>query len=190
MIGRCRGFHPLARLVHIELHPIEPGSRSFGNSMSALSISSTSSTGCTSLSNASHKRPSRCSSRCRAPSHRRAASQRRRETASYSYKPCCAFVVDLMCQRYSVLPSEAVRLLRRAASCPVPGSPFTSSGRPSVTAAFTAIIKVFRRDVIFRTGKARGHRKLRRAVQQRRAGSRRDPRTRKPTKRRRSPARI
>ena len=28
-----------------------------------------------------------------------AAESRSRDTASYSYRPCCALVVDLMCQR-------------------------------------------------------------------------------------------
>ena len=32
---------------------------------------------------------------------------RSRDTASYSYRPCCALVVDLMCQRYSGRCSDA-----------------------------------------------------------------------------------
>src|SRR6516164_7394569 len=65
---------------------------------------------------------------------------RNRETASYSYRPCCALLVDLMCHSYSGRASA------RAISCascvlPVPGSPLMSSGRASVMAAFTAIIR-------------------------------------------------
>ena len=65
---------------------------------------------------------------------------RRRETASYSYSPCCALLVDLMCHSYS---GRSSALAISAASCvlPVPGSPLMSSGLPSVTAAFTAIIR-------------------------------------------------
>ncbi len=65
---------------------------------------------------------------------------RRRDTASYSYRPCWALVVDLMCQRYSGLPSAAA-ISSASWVLPVPGSPFTSSGRASVTAALTAIIR-------------------------------------------------
>src|ERR1700712_392124 len=62
---------------------------------------------------------------------------RKRDTASYSYSPCCALVVDLTCHSISGRPSAP------ATSCastvlPVPGSPFTNNGRSSVTAAFTA----------------------------------------------------
>ena len=65
---------------------------------------------------------------------------RRRETASYSYRPCCALLVDLMCHSYSGRPSA--RAISWA-SCvlPVPGSPLMSSGRASVIAALTAIIR-------------------------------------------------
>src|SRR4029077_15214326 len=64
---------------------------------------------------------------------------RKRETASYSYRPCCALLVDLMCHSYSG------RSRARAISCascvlPVPGSPLISSGRARTMAAFTAII--------------------------------------------------
>ena len=65
---------------------------------------------------------------------------RSRLTASYSYRPCCALVVLLMCHCSSGMP---IALATSSASIvlPVPGSPFTSSGRFSVIAAFTASIR-------------------------------------------------
>src|SRR5271167_1228323 len=64
---------------------------------------------------------------------------RRRETASYSYSPCCALVVDLMCHSKNGLFKE--RAISVASSVlPVPGSPLMSSGLDSTTAAFTAAI--------------------------------------------------
>src|SRR5580704_3672861 len=64
---------------------------------------------------------------------------RRRETASYSYSPCCALVVDLMCHSNSGFDSE--RAISAASSVlPVPGSPLINSGRDSTMAAFTAAI--------------------------------------------------
>src|SRR5215469_12018600 len=73
---------------------------------------------------------------------------RSRETASYSYNPCCALVVDLMCHSISSRPRAC------ATSCastvlPVPGSPFTSSGRCNVTAALTATSRS--RDAMYRS---------------------------------------
>src|SRR6185369_7638612 len=65
---------------------------------------------------------------------------RRRETASYSYRPCCALVVDLMCHCSSGMFSEAATS-SASIVLPVPGSPFTSRGRLSVMAAFTASIR-------------------------------------------------
>src|SRR6266850_1085842 len=65
---------------------------------------------------------------------------RSRLTASYSYRPCCALVVDLMCHSRIGTPSD---LATSSASIvlPVPGSPFTSSGRCSVIAALTASVR-------------------------------------------------
>src|SRR3984957_6139620 len=64
---------------------------------------------------------------------------RRRDTASYSYSPCCALVVDLMCHSKNGLSrARAISLARSV--LPVPGSPLMSSGRDSTTAAFTAAI--------------------------------------------------
>src|ERR1700727_3287501 len=64
---------------------------------------------------------------------------RRRDTASYSYRPCCALVVDLMCHSKNGLSRErAISFASRV--LPVPGSPLMSSGRDSTTAAFTAAI--------------------------------------------------
>ena len=64
---------------------------------------------------------------------------RRRDTASYSYSPCCALVVDLMCHSKNGFCSErAISLASRV--LPVPGSPLMSSGRDSTMAAFTAAI--------------------------------------------------
>src|SRR5271170_3410304 len=64
---------------------------------------------------------------------------RRRDTASYSYSPCKALVVDLMCHSKNGLSSA--RAISLASSVfPVPGSPLMSSGRDSTTAAFTAAI--------------------------------------------------
>ena len=65
---------------------------------------------------------------------------RRRLTASYSYRPCCALVVLLMCHCSSGMFS-AVATSSASIVLPVPGSPLTSSGRFSVTAAFTASIR-------------------------------------------------
>src|SRR6266850_7876486 len=65
---------------------------------------------------------------------------RSRLTASYSYRPCCALVVDLMCHSRIGTPID---LATSSASIvlPVPGSPFTSSGRCSVIAALTASVR-------------------------------------------------
>src|SRR5271169_3842603 len=64
---------------------------------------------------------------------------RKRETASYSYSPCCAFVVDLMCHSKNGLFKD--RAISLASSVlPVPGSPLINSGRDSTMAAFTAAI--------------------------------------------------
>src|ERR1700722_17068114 len=64
---------------------------------------------------------------------------RRRDTASYSYNPCCALVVDLMCHSKNGLFNE--RAISFASSVlPVPGSPLISSGRDNTMAAFTAAI--------------------------------------------------
>src|SRR5262245_42959450 len=65
---------------------------------------------------------------------------RRRETASYSYRPCIALVVDLMCHSKSGRPI-AFAISMASMVLPVPGSPLTSSGRSRVSAAFTAIIR-------------------------------------------------
>jgi hypothetical protein len=65
---------------------------------------------------------------------------RRRETASYSYSPCSALVVDLMCHSISGAPS-ALAISSASTVLPVPGSPLTSSGRSSVIAAFTATFR-------------------------------------------------
>src|ERR1700683_3732249 len=62
-----------------------------------------------------------------------------RDTASYSYSPCCALVVDLMCHSSKGIDSE--RAISAASSVlPVPGSPLIKSGRDSTIAAFTAAI--------------------------------------------------
>src|SRR5580704_13385756 len=64
---------------------------------------------------------------------------RRRDTASYSYSPCKALVVDLMCHSKNGLSSA--RAISLASSVfPVPGSPLMSSGRDRTIAAFTAAI--------------------------------------------------
>src|SRR6267143_1189036 len=65
---------------------------------------------------------------------------RRRLTASYSYRPCCALVVDLMCHSSSGSP-RALATSMASMVLPVPGSPFTSSGRWSVIAALTARVR-------------------------------------------------
>src|SRR5438876_146549 len=76
------------------------------------------------------------SATCSSPS----CESRRRDTASYSYSPCCALVVDFMCHCTSGRPiARAISLA--SIVLPVPGSPFTSSGRSSVTAALTARIR-------------------------------------------------
>jgi hypothetical protein len=108
--------------------------------MSALSISSISSTGACSASNASHSLPLMMYS---PTSWLRASpswASRSRETASYSYRPCCALVVDLIGQTISSRPS-ARAISSASMVLPVPGSPLTSSGRCRVMAAFTAIIR-------------------------------------------------
>src|SRR5580692_1096267 len=64
---------------------------------------------------------------------------RRRDTASYSYSPCKALVVDLMCHSKNGL-SRALAISLASSVFPVPGSPLMSSGRDSTTAAFTAAI--------------------------------------------------
>src|SRR5579859_700486 len=64
---------------------------------------------------------------------------RRRDTASYSYSPCWALVVDLMCHSKNGLFRERAISLARSV-LPVPGSPLMSSGRDRTTAAFTAAI--------------------------------------------------
>src|ERR1700739_552183 len=64
---------------------------------------------------------------------------RRRDTASYSYKPCCALVVDLMCHSKNGL-SNARAISFASSVLPVPGSPLMSSGRDSTMAALTAAI--------------------------------------------------
>src|SRR5580698_4411497 len=62
-----------------------------------------------------------------------------RDTASYSYRPCCALVVDLMCHSCKGIASE--RAISAASSVlPVPGSPLMRSGRDNTIAAFTAAI--------------------------------------------------
>src|SRR5579862_3474842 len=73
---------------------------------------------------------------------------RRRETASYSYSPCCALVVDLMCHSISSSPS-ACATSYASTVLPVPGSPFTRRGRCRVTAAFTATSRS--REAIYRS---------------------------------------
>src|SRR6267143_787500 len=65
---------------------------------------------------------------------------RRRLTASYSYRPCCALVVDLMCHSSSGSPT-AFATSMASMVLPVPGSPFTNSGRWSVIAALTARVR-------------------------------------------------
>ena len=65
---------------------------------------------------------------------------RKRATASYSYKPRAALVVDLMCQGMSRRPRE-LAISSASMVLPVPGSPFTRSGRSSVIAALTAIMR-------------------------------------------------
>src|SRR5260221_5479966 len=65
---------------------------------------------------------------------------RSRLTASYSYRPCCALVVDLMCHSSSGSPT-AFATSTASMVLPVPGSPFTSSGRLSVIAALTASVR-------------------------------------------------
>src|ERR1700723_402838 len=64
---------------------------------------------------------------------------RSRDTASYSYNPCCALVVDLMCHSKNGL-SRARAISFASSVFPVPGSPLMSRGRDSTTAAFTAAI--------------------------------------------------
>src|SRR5579872_5130588 len=73
---------------------------------------------------------------------------RSRDTASYSYSPCCALVVDLICHSINSTPNAC------ATSCastvlPVPGSPFTNNGRCNVTDAFTATSRS--REAIYRS---------------------------------------
>src|SRR5271167_3396474 len=64
---------------------------------------------------------------------------RRRDTASYSYNPCKALVVDLMC--HSKNGFSSARAISLASSVfPVPGSPLMSRGRDKTTAALTAAI--------------------------------------------------
>ncbi|CFN62811.1 Uncharacterised protein [Bordetella pertussis] len=62
---------------------------------------------------------------------------RRRETASYSYRPWCALVVDLMCHCSSGR-SSARATSSASIVLPVPGSPLIKRGRCSVSAALTA----------------------------------------------------
>src|ERR1700729_3489330 len=64
---------------------------------------------------------------------------RRRDTASYSYKPCCALVVDLMCHSKNGF-SKARAISFASSVLPVPGSPLMSKGRDRTTAALTAAI--------------------------------------------------
>src|SRR5271167_836455 len=64
---------------------------------------------------------------------------RRRDTASYSYNPCKALVVDLMCHSKNGM-SRARAISLASSVFPVPGSPLMSSGRDSTIAAFTAAI--------------------------------------------------
>ena len=65
---------------------------------------------------------------------------RSRDTASYSYRPCCALVVDLMCQVNSGAPI-AFATSSASTVLPVPGSPLISSGRSSTIEALTAILR-------------------------------------------------
>ena len=65
---------------------------------------------------------------------------RKRLTASYSYRPCWALVVDLMCHCSKGKPSDCATSSANMV-LPVPGSPLTSSGRFSVMAALTASIR-------------------------------------------------
>src|SRR6201747_309383 len=65
---------------------------------------------------------------------------RRRETASYSYRPCCALVVDLMCHCSSGMP-RAAATSSASMVLPVPGSPLMSRGRCRVIAALTASLR-------------------------------------------------
>jgi hypothetical protein len=55
---------------------------------------------------------------------------RRRLTASYSYRPCCALVVDLMCHCSSGM-SSAWATSSASMVLPVPGSPLTSKALQS-----------------------------------------------------------
>src|SRR5215831_1515436 len=76
------------------------------------------------------------SATCSSPS----CESRSRDTASYSYRPCCALVVDLMCHCKS--GRDSARATSSASMVlPVPGSPLTRSGLSSVIAALTASIK-------------------------------------------------
>src|SRR5271170_2325667 len=64
---------------------------------------------------------------------------RRRDTASSSYRPCCALVVDLMCHsKNGLFKARAISVA--SSVLPVPGSPLMSRGRDSTTAALTAAI--------------------------------------------------
>src|SRR5579863_1454512 len=65
---------------------------------------------------------------------------RRRDTASYSYRPCWALVVDLICHCNSGMPSAAATS-SASIVLPVPGSPLISNGRFSVIAALTASLR-------------------------------------------------
>jgi hypothetical protein len=65
---------------------------------------------------------------------------RKRETASYSYRPCSALVVDLMCHSISGAAS-ALAISIASTVLPVPGSPLTSSGRSRAIAALTATLR-------------------------------------------------
>src|SRR5579863_1182344 len=64
---------------------------------------------------------------------------RNRDTASYSYNPCSALVVDLMCHSKNGL-SNARAISFASSVFPVPGSPLISKGRDKTTAALTAAI--------------------------------------------------
>ena len=63
-----------------------------------------------------------------------------RETASYSYRPCDAFVVDLMCHSINRIPRDSATSIASIV-LPVPGSPLTSNGFSKFSAASTANFK-------------------------------------------------
>ena len=61
-------------------------------------------------------------------------------TASYSYSPCVALVVDFICHSISLFPNDSATSIASKV-LPVPGSPLINKGLSRVTDALTAILR-------------------------------------------------